>query len=435
MSEQRVAIRSRPGNPRAEAAIPAWRSFGQVRHHRVPPDYDLLHVVTVSVPGLGPYEPWVAAGGGFSLGRAQGAAIGEALERLALRSFDPARALDAPYVAGDDFIDPRSLLHYPPQLFQGCSALRPYRPGERLFWVEGRRMIDGKRLWVPTFAVFAPGWPQASTGGFFDAVVSTGAACHRELRTACLQGLYEVVERDAFTIHWESRQAAMARSLPGSLLDLSARLRSRGFELQVGQLSSDTGVPVALAALVDQTGKRAALAFGAAARRSWEQAAFRAAEEALLTSFWVSDMHKRQPASLESVLEEMEGLPAPARHAYLYGFPEMRPRAAFLWNSAALCASAEGTGGETGPDEGPAAELAWLLRCVRQSGAEPVLVDLTTPEAAHAGCIVVRVLVPGFVPLGRGRHARPLANPRLAAGSHGPGRPLPEFNPDPHPFP
>jgi ribosomal protein S12 methylthiotransferase accessory factor len=129
----------------------------------------------------------------------------------------------------------------------------------------------------------------------------------------------------------------------------------------------------------------------------------------------------------------MEHLPAPARHAFLYGFPTMRERAGFLWSAV------EEQPALSRPSllgSGPSGELAWLLARVRGAGGDPVWVDLTTEVAERAGCSVVRVVVPGFVPLARGRHARPLANPRLATVPPLLGfRPLAGFNPDPHPFP
>jgi ribosomal protein S12 methylthiotransferase accessory factor len=89
------------------------------------------------------------------------------------------------------------------------------------------------------------------------------------------------------------------------------------------------------------------------------------------------------------------------------------------------------------PSTEPAAVLRWLVDRLAAAGAEPIVVDLTTDEAAQVGATVVHVLVPQLMPLSFDRDARYLAHPRLYAAPARMGHPAraeADLNPDPQPF-
>ncbi len=406
---------------------------------RTPPDHDFLYAVTIALLDSGNRRPKVAAGGGLSFGRARSAAMGEAIERHAVRNWAArkTRLLEASRIP-EAHVEPRSLLHYPDAAFAGNSApLERHDSDEPIYWLEGTGTSRGHLVLVPAFAVFADA--QAQRPGYrkpIDAPISTGCACARTFCQSQLGGLYEVIERDAFMLHWENRQGPAPSPCDASTAPLAGLLAARGFRLHVGQLATDTRVPVALAVVEDMRGGRAAIALGAAARATWAAASYRAVEEAVLTSFWISSLKKDGDGSLDQLDEEMNGLPTPARHAYLYGFAEMKPAATFLWAFSDLgYASDDICNRQSHLDT--AVELELLSERVRAVGGNPVTVDLTDEFAEAFGCRVSRTLVPEFIPLARGRHFRPTRNMRLTRlPALFPGfRSAANFNPDPHPFP
>jgi hypothetical protein len=143
-------------------------------------------------------------------------------------------------------------------------------------------------------------------------------------------------------------------------------------------------------------------------------------------------MHSLKPLAIERIWAEMTGIPVPAWHAFLYGFPEMPARAAFLWEDASVEQDEE-----IDATDGTAAELHWLVERVLVAGGDPIAVDITDEVAVACGCVVVRVVVPGFIALARGLAARPILNPRFVEVARKLGRShrAPAFNQDPHPFP
>ncbi|WP_162950465.1 YcaO-like family protein [Rhizobium jaguaris] len=402
----------------------------KLRHHRNMADYPGFFSVTAEVMSRNSLGSLIAAGGGLTASRALSAACGEAMERLCLQT--PAVSTD-PVTANTlsgEVIDPRRLLYFTPEQYaQTNFPLKPYKSSVPIHWVSGHSLVDERPVWVPAFAVYGA-TAVSDPFGPHDHIVSTGCACALTKDAAILNGLYEVIERDSFMIHWENRWPGSDRPLPDYCLSLSDRLAKCGFQLEVRCLDNDLAIPVAVAAVADQENGRASMAFGAAARANWNQAAERACEEAVLTSFWVTGQLSRAHADFSDVYREMDGLADPARHAFLYGFDEMKETARCLFEP--IDEIPELDSGPANPD----AEMTWLLGKLVGAGMEPFFVDITLDSIAALGFTVQKVLVPGLTPLARGRHARPLANGRLANVPRRLGRvACRDFNPEPHPFP
>lgn len=418
-------------NRRSSSIFGKLGPFEAIAYQRTPPDHDFLHAITVSTRLPERDDSILAAGGGLTWKRAVTAAIGEAIERHALSNNNSIQRYLAPEGPKlGNHVTPSNLLHFPNETYtQAGIPLKEYHHGEEIFWVQGYDLSTHENILIPAFAIFASA--QHPLGNIYDLPVSTGAACGRNLHEATLSGLYEVIERDAFMLHWENRRATQAPPSLNSVNGLKDILKKRGFNLRVGQLFSDTGVPVALAAVEDFLSGRAATAFGAAARANWDDACFRAAEEAVLTSFWISSLRKTEQSSLESVIDEMNFVPTPARHAFLYGFPEMRENSAFLWK---LSSDVKASSNVQIEFDSSRSELAWLRDRI---SARPVVVDLTDDLARSCDCTVVKVVVPGFIPLGLGKYVRPLKNKRLKDIPQDLGwfDSTQEFNSAPHPFP
>lgn len=134
---------------------------------------------------------------------------------------------------------------------------RVVRPGERLFWIEGRKWPSGELLWVPFEAVHAD---YSAPSGIIQGhvlVSSTGLAAAIKLEAAILHALCEVIERDAFSLFERARLwSDPAHKLTfddckGEPLCILERLRERSFEVHAWTITSDIGVPVICATILD----------------------------------------------------------------------------------------------------------------------------------------------------------------------------------------
>lgn len=240
--------------PFINAAIPGLVGrvgpFSKLEYQRTPSDYDFLHAMIVRLHPFGVLEEGLAAGGGFTPRRARTAALGEAIERCALRQHNPrntriARA-DDPTLGRH--IDPTTLLHYPPAAYaQNATGLVRFQPCDAIHWIQGRRLRDDAPIWVPAFAVFTASPDRTEMGLVHDALLSTGAACAADRDTAALSGLYEVIERDAFMLHWENRWPGTPQPLPEAVSRLATQLKQKGFTLILRRLRTDVNAAIAVA--------------------------------------------------------------------------------------------------------------------------------------------------------------------------------------------
>ncbi|MBF0110458.1 MAG: YcaO-like family protein [Magnetococcales bacterium] len=399
--------------------------------HRMPEGYDMLHAVTASVKDVTQKNEVVAAGGGLTRDRAFFAAVGEALERLSLRQHQHLSLSSKPFENKDSEIDPFLFLQ---GLINEIPPLVPWQSDQEIFWIEGRDLDSDAVCHIPAFAIFPSAQAHNARGDLLFANTSTGTAASRDKKAAILSGIYEVVERDAFITHWENRWSGVDQPLDTATWELARKIESRGFKVSIRALGTDTGIPVALAAVSDLTGYRAATALGAAARATWEDASFRALEEALLTSFWISTRLYVEGVHLNEAREKMAGLPEPSDHALLHGFHESRDASAFLFDAS------DRTKVSFAPPPAPldvSGELDWALARILSVHERCIHTDITHPSAAALGLYVTRVVIPGFLPLTRG-DARPVLHPRLVSTAGILGRSHLKnsgFNPVPHPFP
>lgn len=422
-----------PNDALSEIAVryksPRLGPFYEIRDLRVIPDFNFLFASTVEICNISQGKPVTAAGGAFTHLRASTSAIGEAIERLGLCTYPSEQVIWSPYTDLVGYaLDPQSCLHYPEDVYQRPDlGIARYSPDTIGAWISAMNLTTGKSSYIPaafTFNQTPADFPQHA---LWDRPLSTGAACAFEPEQAVLTGLYELIERDALMIHWENRLPCVRRPMNHPVC---AAIKAKGFDIHIVQLPTDLGATVALAAIIDRTGMRATLGIGAAARATWGQAAYRAIEEAILSMMWITNRRQWKPMSLAMIKADLTGIPDPVLHADFYGYETNLSLCSFLWEHAE----------ERAPDEVRACpsfetvtdELAALRAHIEVSGKEIIVVDITPSEARAFGFSVVRVIVPGLVPLGRGIHARPTMNVRLrraAPDGHFAG------NTDPHPLP
>ena len=119
-------------------------------------------------------------------------------------------------------------------------------------WVEGFEMFRGQPVWVPACAAYYPYYPEGDTQLF--RFHTNGLAAGNTMEEAILHALFELIERDAWSIA-EFNEYTDADiivddpdSVPGRLLKQFA---DRGVEIHLKDLTSDIGIPTIGAASDD----------------------------------------------------------------------------------------------------------------------------------------------------------------------------------------
>lgn len=353
----------------------------------------------------------------------------EGLERYSLSAATVSAVAAAYEALGERALLPSDLpLHSERQSRQPGFPYAVFRPDLPLTWVWGYSLSRATPVLVPEETASA----LLQRPRLF-AETSSGVAAHVSRPRALLSAALELVERDAFMIHWLLRLAPPR--LDGGELGSFERgqlesIGAAGYTVALMDLSLDLRMPVVAAFGHRSDGRKPALLVGAGCALQPAEAARKAVSElAAAVHSWIDRPWELPPASTPEEVRRLDD------HGAAYAHPQWLDRAAFLWSSERsrslkemehLPGAQEAGGG-----------LAALVEELRRHGLELIAVDLTTRDVAPSGLHVVRAVVPGLQPLGFGPFGTRLGGRRVYALAEALGRPVAEseLNPDPHCFP
>ena len=259
---------------------------------------------------------------------------------------------------------------------------RPDPATARVLWTEAAELGAGRPVWVPFELVSADFTAPAPAGFGVFRQTTNGLACGNEPIEAILQGLYEVVERDAVALWHAAEPLAQAACGvdPGSVDGaasgwLLARFAAAGVAVRIWDVTSEVGLPVFMALACDADGLAGVEPeFGAGCHADADVALARAlAEAAQARVTRISGARDDFPP------HSFDPGARAARHDAAQRFLLMPPARSFRPVRGAGSAEAD-------------VENA-LRRLGRAGFPQIACVDLTRPEI---GVPVVRIIVPGL---------------------------------------
>lgn len=380
-------------------------------------------------------------GGGDRLEAAMAATIGEAAERYCMLFYDKAEMVHAAHrdVAADA-VHPDCARLYSREQIEALgpdTRMRYFTEDTVIRWVWGWSLTHRCRRLVPASLVYM-NYKFDEDEAAIGRNASTGLAAGLTVEEAILTALYEVIERDAFTICWLRRRPG--RRIVVDDDELGAWLRQRFYtdhplvDVRIHDVTLDVPVPSCFVVMCRPAEFGPAVCVGSASRLDPRQAVRKCLLEAgqgiPYFRFLLAQLKDWQPAPDFSDISSFD------HHCVFYlKRPDLVPEAfAFLKQAEERPLSSL-------PDRSTGRVLGDIVHCVellREAQLEVVVVEITTPDILDVGMRVVRVVVPGMVPLhGVHRYAF-LGAQRLHVG---PGRLGPDgqddgsFNPYPHPFP
>ena len=378
-------------------------------------------------------------GAGTTRAEAAAAAVGEALERYSLTYVDPRGLVVASAdELGDEAVEPgRFALFSERQHARAGFPFVPFDRGTRVPWVEGTRVRDGARAWVPAELVFL-GATSVEGGERIGYATSSGAACAETVDAALERALAEVLERDAFMIVWANRLSLplLDWSDDGDLAEVDrTTFAVTGLRYSAVDLSRFHGLPSVLGVVRSRRQQVGVLGVGAGTAATVGRAWWKALSEAFACRAAGAKLAlldgSRTPETSAAAVASFED------HIRYHSYAERAHVAAFL------DAARERVPTSTIPVvEGASASerVAALCRRVERAGSDAYAVDATSPDVRALGLVVMKVLAPELCPLDVSHAARFLGGRRLYEAAAAAGlapRPLAEadVNPEPHPFP
>jgi len=372
-------------------------------------------------------------GAGATRAEAAVAAVGEALERYSA-SYVPQERLVVATAAelGEDAVAPeRFALFSESQYTTAGFPFRRFTSDSLVAWVEATALPDGARAWVPAELVYLG---DARLGErLIGYATSSGAACAEARVDALERGLCELLERDAFMITWSERITLPLLDWSDSreLVELDRRFFApTGLEYAAVDLSAFHGVPSVLGIARAPRGFPGALGVGAGTAATVERAWFKALAEAFGARSAGAKLSLLEPGSYGPL---GEGVRTFEDHIRYYADDRRAAAADFLDAS-----QARNSVRDVAPL--PRDRVGALCSCVTAAGSSAYAVDVTSPDVAELGLVVMKVVAPELCALDVVHGARFLGGRRLyeAAAQLGLRTGVldpAELNPYPHPFP
>lgn len=382
-------------------------------------------------------------GGARSRLAARLASIGETVERysaayLPTISDDLFRDSQASVVGkGRKVWTPETLGLFAPEQYDSPGFKYKRLPQDTdIVWRRGVNLSTGTEVLVPAqFLYFVPDWTGEPVLGY---ATSNGLACGIQDVEACLSGLFEAVERDAFMLAWYNRLSMPLIDIESSPV-LSAlvnrHVETTGLKLQLIDMSAFCGLPAVVAIVRNPNTGVAPFAIGASCGATIERAAEKAMFEGLHTRAWIKSEQRAENVLFSD--DWTRDINSFEDHVKLYANPEFTHHADFL------DASDKRTRVEDIPrfdDSDP--EILWecLVSHLTNRGLEVGVFDMTSPDVREGGASVMRVLIKGLMQLDAPYGGRMYGGERVLKHAHDLGISTKvlardELNSIPHPFP
>ncbi|BBD60309.1 hypothetical protein NIES2109_31060 [Nostoc sp. HK-01] len=363
-------------------------------------------------------------------------AVGEAVERYCGSIVDYRQLIVSSYA---DLSHPAV---HPPAFFsfsdnQYSDPNFPFPAFDQLTqtsWITAISLTSNQQVLVPAFMVYFD-WDSNQPGDYVLPVTSNGMASGPTLEFAAYSGLCELIERDAFIITWLNRLPAPRiyfAHRPGIETEILRNYARFGIELVTFYLTTDINIPVVMAMLIDRSGRSPAVATGLGCHLDGSIALRKAIFEVCQARFGDIERKANGAGANLNQYEDVQNLD---------------DHSAFFYKTARLCEleflfehenylTVEDL--PTYPSSAEAEKLRTVITRLHSVGAEPYLVEITTPDVASLGFRVVRTLASELVPIYFGHGLEPLGTRRLFEVpkrlGYGGQRTANDLNPCPHPM-
>ncbi len=338
------------------------------------------------------------SGSGFSDTEAEIHTLMESVERYSNMVVDESRLVWSTYdkiktVA----ISPTTLGLYSDEQYYrndlGCSRFSKY---SMIPWIEGHDPYTGKPVMIPADFVYYPAIREKPL--VFD--TSNGASAHIDTVQAILNGLYEVIERDAFLTMWIngfSMPILNPKKLPFGFTESIKMINEFGMSVKLIDLTNDTRIPTAAAICYNNNpNKYPAVLVGAGSHidpgKAVQKALF---EMEFMLSEILEHPNKKKIARLEDITSMY-------KHPLYYLNPRKRKYWEFMINSKQTSELPKLIK-RSKHDYDTLMQIVELLDSMNH---RVIYVDITSSEISRIGLRAVKVFVTGFQPLYVGTKTR-----------------------------
>lgn len=266
---------------------------------------------------------------------------------------------------------------------------------DKFCWVKGKFLSDGRNVFIPAQLVFVP--YNLKEEKILRLPISTGAALGTTITGALLRGIFEIIERDAFMIHYLSR-------IHGGLVDISSdhRLdkiakyfRKYRLKLFLINLPTDFKIYTFLSILIDKTGVGPAVSAGLKSGLNPYNVALGSIEESWHSRPWIRSALEKGP-DLDEIASRANSLFDLRERGLFWARPGMIKYIKPWIDRSKKIKFSELPDLSKGSDSG---DLQYILEQLWQHNYDTYWVDITRPDVKKYGFIVIKAVIPSLQPL------------------------------------
>lgn len=173
-------------------------------------------------------------------------------------------------------------------------------------WIKGNNLLTGRKILVPSQMVFVP-FPHLNNEPLIILPISTGAAFFMSKNEAIEKGILEIIERDAFMIHYlnkiNSPRIKKETIRNKKILKLLSLFERYLLEVHILYLQTDIDITSICAILIDRTKIGPAVSVGLKSSLDPQEAILGALEESFHSRSWIRDNMAKKKKNLD--LNEM----------------------------------------------------------------------------------------------------------------------------------
>ncbi len=307
-------------------------------------------------------------------------------------------------------------------------------------WARGTSLVSGQEKYDPAGFMYVPYEYERPEEPTLNHSVSTGLACAPSLASAVCKGILEVVERDALMITWHNKISPAFLgiwSVDDPLVqNLLQPLKDLPYKIDTVYLTLDIDIPVILIILSSETGNSPLTLVGLGCDLNPTRAVTLALEEVYLGILGIGKFVRKEtdfvPEADYSNVEDlnMHGL----AHAIC---PELKESMSFLVQRDSVIDFKDIP---NRANESMVKNISTMVDMLKKKDMDVIYADLTTIDIEDCGFKVVRVIVPGMIPLDIHHLKRHLGEQRIyqvpvQMGLFSKALTEEELNSFPHPFP
>lgn len=357
-----------------------------------------------------------AAGKGVTEDEAIQSAIGEAVERYCAAHpnshlYRRARWSEVETVA----IAPTECVLYSERQYRRKDF--PYlrwQPESEIEWLPARELPGNSETFAPASLMYL-NYQSDRPENFLCQATSNGLAAGSSLEMAIRNGLYELIERDGFLLHWFNRLPSPEVDFGGAT-ELSVNIKRHyerfGVEIRVYNLTADLPVYVMMAVSLNADKLAPAALIGLGCHPNPKIAMQKALFE--ICQIRPGSAQKYAEEKPQNRLREYKDVRTLEDHSAYFMIPEHLFEMAFWLENGRKVQLADLS---DYAQETVEADLKACVEALKKIGSRVIYADLTTPDVAQFGLSVVRTIATNLQPIHFGCGVERLGGSRLYEAS------------------